>query len=90
MSPNELVEVKRKEIEEEVTRHGFFKLTCSHHINDGRTALIEHSTSKWEGILTVNTTGYSVEGDNFSWIGQHAKELLRYLDEVLTKHYRKQ
>ena len=41
-----------------------------------------------QAVAAADTTGFYVEGENFKWLGKNAKECLRYLDEVLTHHYK--
>lgn len=81
-----LVAEKIEEMKAEVAANGFFVMNASRHSN--RHFILTHTLTKWPGILSVNTTGFYVEGENFEWLGKNAKECLRYLDEVLTRHYK--
>ncbi len=78
----EKVAQKIQEMERAIAENGFFILTASRHSD--RDFILTHTRFTYPFLLSVNTTGYSVESEHYDWVGKTAKECLRHLDSELT------
>ncbi len=79
----EKVSQKIEEMRAAIAENGFYILTASRHSD--RNFILTHTRFSYPFLLTVTTTGYSVEGEHYDWIGKTAKECLRHLDCELTR-----